>query len=229
MSTKETQQEIATPVSMNVPRKDRTLKKFSTKWLTYTAVFSALALALKLLGQVLTLNDVFKVTLIYSVWLVAAAVLGPIGGGTVGFISDFLGAIILPTGVFNPLLTVGCALYGVIAGLCFKLPLRTNYMKFIVAGAVCTVTVSLIFDSAAIWIWCKYVLKLGSFMDRTLIVYLGMRMAQCLMGAINIPVAIAMIPLLNRLRLLPKIKPNVNGISEKIHSEAKKSEEVKSN
>ncbi len=200
-----TQQEIATPDNTALPRKDRTLKRFSTKWLTYTAVFSALALAVKLLGQISTLNDMFKITLIYSVWLPAAAVLGPIGGGTVCFISDFLGAVIFPTGVFNPLLTVGCTLYGVIAGLCFKLPTKTYVMRFIIAGITCTVCVSLIFDSFAIWIWCRNVLKIGSFLDRTLIVYIGMRMLQCAMATINIPIAIATIPLLYRLKLLPKI------------------------
>lgn len=211
MSTKEAQQEIATPDSnIRVPRISHS-KLSPTKRLTYTAMFAALALAFKLLGQVTTLNDTFKITLIYSVWLTAAAVLGPISGGAVGFISDFLGALIFPTGVFNPLLTVGCTLYGVFAGLCFRLPVKSNAVRFIIAGVVCTVTVSLIFDSFSIWIWCRYVLKLGSFMDRTLIVYIGMRMLQCLMGLVNVPVAIAMIPLLNRLKLLPATVKNQQG------------------
>lgn len=214
-----TQQEIATPDSIDMPRNVRPIKRLSTKWMTYTAVFSALALAVKLLGQLATLNDMFKITLIYAIWLPAAAVLGPFGGGTVCFVSDFLGALILPTGIFNPLLTVGCTLYGVIAGFCFKLPTKSYVSRFIIAGVVCTVCISLIFDSFAIWVWCKYVLKIGSFLDRTLIVYIGMRMMQCVVSTVNIPIAIATIPLLKRLKLLPKqIKTQTKPQSKELKS-----------
>lgn len=197
-----TQQEIATPDKVT-HKNVRSQPKFgTTRWLTYAAVFAALALVMKLIGQIATVNDSFKITPIYTVWLCAAAVLGPVGGGAVAFISDVLGALILPTGPINPILTVGCTLYGVIAGLCFKIP-RSNVVRFIVAGVSCTLLVSLVFDSFAIWVWCRYVLALGSFLDRTLFVYIGMRLMQTLISTVNIPIAIATIPLFNRLGLLP--------------------------
>lgn len=202
---KKHQQEIATPDKVNTVRSQK-LTFGTTKWLTYTAVFAALAIVMKLVGQVLTLTDSFKITLIYAVWLVAAAVLGPIGGGTVCLVSDILGAIIIPKGAINPLLALGCALYGVTAGLCFRLPIRSNIVKFIVAGITCTLFITLAFDSMAIWVWCKYYLKLASFADRALAVYVGMRLMQCAVGAINTAIAVAMIPLLLRLDLLPQYK-----------------------
>ncbi len=218
-----TQQEIATPDTI-VDKKVRSQLKFgTTKWLTYAAVFAALALGMKLLGQIGTLNDSFKITPIYTVWLCAAAALGPFGGGIVCFTSDLLGAIILPQGVYNPLLTVGCTLYGVIAGLCFRIPTRTNIARFVIAGVVTMVSISLIFDSFAIWVWCRYVMKYGSWINRTLIVYIGMRLLQCLMSLVNIPIAIALIPVMNRLKLLPTTahaKPKAPKITPKHEQEA---------
>ena len=114
------QQEIATPdiqATNNRAVRSQKLKLGTTKWLTYTAMFAALAIVMKFIGQFLTLTDSFKITLIYAVWLVAAAVLGVVGGGVVCFVSDVLGALIIPQGPINPLLTLGCTLYGVIAGL----------------------------------------------------------------------------------------------------------------
>lgn len=203
----ENQQEIATPDN-EIIGKVRSRKPIlgTTKWLTYAAIFAALAIVMKFIGQFLTLTDSFKLTPIYAVWLVAAAVLGPIGGGVVCFVSDVLGAIVMPMGALNPLLTLGCTLYGVIAGLCFKLPTRTNLVRFIIAGVTCTVLVSLIFDSFAIWVWCKYYLKLASWADRALGVYMASRALQCAVSAINIAIAVAMIPLLNKLKILPQTK-----------------------
>ncbi len=206
------QQEIATPdnaITKSRRVRTKTPPKFgTTRWLTYTAVFTALAIVMKLIGQFLTFNDAFKVTLIYTVWLVAAAVVGPIGGGSVCFISDILGAIIVPKGAINPLLAFGCTMYGVVAGLCFKYsPSESYVVRFLISGIVCSIFVSLIFDSFAIWVWCKYYLKLKSFMEKSFWVYLGpSRALQLAVGAINIAITLSLIPLLKKLKLLPPQK-----------------------
>jgi len=198
------QQEIATPDNNNIDTVRSHKPIFgTTKWLTYAAVFTALAIVMKFLGQLLTLTDSFKITPIYAVWLIAAATLGPIGGGAVCGLSDLIGAIVIPQGAINPLLNLGCIMYGVIAGLCFKLPTRTNLSRFVIAGVLCTVFVTLIFDSFAIWVWCKYYLKLASWADRALSVYIASRALQCAVGAINIAITVMLLPLLNKLKLLP--------------------------
>lgn len=180
----------------------------TTKWLTYTAVFTALALVMKFAGQALTITKDFKITPIYVIWLIAAAVLGPVGGGVVGFLSDILGALIFPVGAINPLLTLGCTMYGVLAGLCYKyFPVKNHYAKFLFSGIMCTVLVSLLFDSFALWYWCKFYLKLASYADKTFFAYIGAsRIMQLAVSAVNIGITLAMVPLLRQLKLLPDLK-----------------------
>lgn len=208
--SKNAQQEIATPTLKVRPQ---SIAFGSTKWLTYTALFTALALMMKVIGQIGTLSEISKLTLIYTIWLVAAAVLGPIGGGTVCFISDILIALVFPTGVINPFITLVCTLYGVIAGLIIKyLPTKRYTVKFIVAGLTCAVVCTFILDSLAIWGWCKYYLGLKSFLPNgkngAFGVYMLTRLFQLGVAVANTFIAAAMIPLLTRLKLLttPKNK-----------------------
>ncbi len=197
-----TQQEIATPdndiVGSQQLRKKR-IGSSPTKYLTYIAVFAALAIVMKLIGQVLTFTDSFKVTLIYFIWLIAGAVLGPIGGGAVGFVSDVLGAIVIPMGAINPLLVLGNTAYGVIAGLCFKYtPSRSYVVKMLVTGVVCTVICTCLFNSFAIWV--MFYKDMFSFWQY----FAAKRAMQPLVAGINIFIAVAMIPLLVNIGLLPK-------------------------
>lgn len=204
-----TQQEIATPSKPIVLARDARSKQpifGTTRWLAYTALFCALAIALKFFGQLLTLTESFKITLIYVIWLIAAAVLGPVGGGTVCFLSDLLPALIFPTGVINPLLCLGCTLFGVTAAFLFKLPIKSYYIRFAVAGTVCAVLYTLLFDSFAIWVFCKYYLHLNSFADKSVWVYIASRALQLGVAAINIAITVAAVPILTQLKLLPPIK-----------------------
>lgn len=208
------QQEIATP---NATKNSIIGMRFgTTKWLTRTAAFTALALVTKFLGQALTLSGDFKITFIYIVWLIAAASLGPIGGGIVGALSDLLGAIIFPTGAINPLLTIGCTLYGVIAGLLFKyLPIKNVFVKFIICGTACTIFVTLLFDSFAIWFWCRYYLKLTSYVGKSFWVYVGAsRMLQLLTGAINIAITTLISPMLIKTGILPSNDKKIKLLKE---------------
>lgn len=208
------QQEIASPTIQNINAgKVRTQKlQFgTTRWLAHAALFTSLALLMKVLGQIGTLSEVFKVTPIYTVWLLSAAVLGPIGGGTVCFISDLLIALVFPTGVLNPFITIVCTLYGVTAGLIFKhLPIKSYTTRLVVAGVVCAVVYTFILDSLAIWGWCKYYLNLKSFFgsgkNAIFGIYMLTRLSQLIVALINIPIAAALLPVLNRLKLLPSNK-----------------------
>lgn len=204
------QQEIATPDIISHSRKVRShsIEFGTTKWLTYTALFTSLALLIKTVGQIGTLGDASKITAIYAVWLIAAAVLGPIGGGTVCFISDVTIALLFPRGVINPFITFVCTLYGVLAALLIEYtPSKSYTLRITIAGAVCAVLCTFILDSYAIWGWCKYYLNLNSYFgtgkNAIFGVYMLTRLFQLAMALANIPVAIALIPLLKRLKLLP--------------------------
>ena len=217
-----TQQEIATPTlnTKNKVRSTQAIEFGTTKWLTYTALFTALALMMKVLGQFGTFSEISKLTLIYTIWLVAAAVLGPVGGGTVCFISDLLIALVFPTGVINPFITIVCTLYGILAGLIIKyLPIKYHSVRIIVAGLVCAALCTFVLNSYAIWGWCKYYLKLKSFMEGgkngAFGLYMTTRLFQFAVAAANSFIAAAMVPLLTRLKLLPPVKKGKNGKAAK--------------
>lgn len=201
----ENQQEIATPDIKNTNiRKVRsqTLTFGTTKWLTYTAVFAALAVVMKFIGQYLTLTPSFKITLIYVTWLIGGAVLGPFGGAAVCITSDILGSVIIPMGAVNPFLVLGNTLYGVIAGLVFKYtPVKSYIVKFLASGTACTLICTCILNTLAIYYFYGY--------DKTMNVwqyFVAYRAMQPVVAIINIGVTIAIIPLLLRLKLLPTFK-----------------------
>lgn len=205
------QQEIATPDIKNTQaRKVRSQKlEFgTTKWLTYTAVFAALAIAMKLIGQYLTLTPSFKITLIYTVWLTASAVLGVFGGMTVCFISDVLGAILVPMGAMNPYLILGNVLYGAVAALVFRFtPIKNYVVKFIASGIACTALCTCVVNTLALY-YCYGYYNVMTFWQY----FAAFRALQPVVAAINIVVTIAMIPLLLRLKLLQPLKKQKNKI-----------------
>lgn len=206
------QQEIATPDNRVTDKvRSQALKFGTTKWLTYTALFTALALLMKVIGQIGTLNDISKITPIYAIWLISAAVLGPFGGGVVCFISDVVIALVFPKGVLNPFITLVCTLYGVLSGLIFKYtPTKSYRIRFLLAGITCAFVCTFVLDSLAIWGWCKYYLNLKSFMENgknsMFWLYMTTRLFQLLVAIANTVITVALIPMLNRLRLLPPIK-----------------------
>lgn len=173
--------------------------------MTYTAAFAALAVVMKIIGQYLTLTPSFKITFIYLIWLMAAACLGIVRGGLVCFISDILGAFILPKGDINPFVVLGNTMYGVIAGATFRLvPIKNHYVKFLIMGVVCTGLCTCLINSAAIWYGYGYY-KTLSFPAY----FVAFRTMQPVVAAINIALTIPMIPLLKKLKMLPELKPNV--------------------
>lgn len=216
------QQEIATPTIRNIRvGKVRSQKIVfgTTKWLSYTALFTALALLMKVIGQIGTLSEISKLTPIYTIWLLAAAVLGPIGGASVCFISDLLIAIVFPTGVINPFITLVCTLYGLTAALIFKyLPAKSHAVRLIVAGVICAVLYTFVLDSLAIWGWCKYYLNLKSFFgdgkNAVFGIYMLTRLFQLNVALANIFIAVALLPLMKRLNLLPPIKSKNKNIEQ---------------
>lgn len=199
------QQEIATPdINYTKARKVRShsLTFGTTKWLTYAGVYSALAIAMKLIGQYLTLTPSFKITLIYVIWLMASATLGAIGGSAVCFTSDVLGAIIVPKGAMNPYLIIGNVLYGIIGALVFRyFPIKNYAVKFIAAGIACTLFCTCIANSLALFYSYKYYQTLTFWQY-----FVAYRALQPVVAIINIVITVGMIPLMTRLNLLPPLR-----------------------
>lgn len=198
------QQEIATPDIRRKSCKVRSQKlEFgTTRWLTYCAVFAALSIVMKIIGQYLTITPSFRITLIYVIWLISGAVLGPLGGGVVCFTSDVLGALVVPMGPINPFITIANTFYGVTAAFAFRFtPVKNYVVKFISSGIVCTIVFTCLLNSLALYYTYGYNATLTFWQY-----FAAYRAFQPLVAAINVGVTVTMIPLLIRLKLLPSPK-----------------------
>ncbi len=163
-------------------------------------MFAVLAIVLKLVSQ-FTDFGIFKLTLVYSIWLMAAATLGVLGGGAVCFVSDILIALVFPNGPINPYLTVGSTLFGVIAALVFKYtPSKSYAVRFVASGVASTVICTCGINSIAL-----YYSYYSHVFDSFWLFFLTSRIWQPLIAAINIGITVSMIPLLKKLYMLPDI------------------------
>lgn len=195
--SKKAQQEIATPKTQE---SSKTFNIFSAKQIAYTAVFIALALTMKIVGQFLTLTPSFKITFIYAVWILAGASLGPVGGAIVGFSSDVLGSILFPQGAINLGIIAGNTVYPLIAGLVFwLLPVKSHYAKIIVGGLISLAVCTLGINSLSMWFVYGYS-KTMNFWQYLII----MRTFQPVVSAINIAIACMILPVCYKIKLIPR-------------------------
>ncbi|TDX59123.1 folate family ECF transporter S component [Orenia marismortui] len=100
--------------------------KFSVKRIVYLALLVSLGVMLKF----------FKITIPYLglsftgfPMILAGVLFGPIAGGIVGGITDILGFILRPTGIFMPYFTLTAILTGLIPGFIVML-LKNNPLNF---------------------------------------------------------------------------------------------------
>lgn len=136
-------QEIAT---VNTKANYGAKKIDGTRRITYRAVLVAIALMLKLVGQVFQFGS-FKITFVYLPWIISAIAMGPLGGMAVVFITDLIGTFILSTGGLPlPLILLSNALFGLIMGLAFKIPKIDPRLKLLIGTVavifVCTLGIS---------------------------------------------------------------------------------------
>lgn len=114
-----------------------------TYYITFTAVFAALGIAMNLLSSFMPRVDTFgRISLVYAFCFLTGCVLGPYLGAGVAAIADFLPAIIFPEGPWMPLITLSNAVMALIAGLFYKyLPTKSVAVKISLAasGDLCRV------------------------------------------------------------------------------------------
>lgn len=115
-------------------------KLSATKKLTYMAIFAALAVVLKIFA--ITLSPTSRLTFFYIPVYLSGAVFGPFFGFFTGIVGDLVGFIISPTGAYNPVVTLGNGLSGLIFGLVFHFKLKP-FIKIIIGSVLCLIIVSL--------------------------------------------------------------------------------------
>ena len=105
------------------------LKSKTTKQITLIALFTAIEIVLSRLLSFSVWN--MKIGVSFVSVMLAAYLIGPVGGLIVGGLSDFLGAILFPIGPYFPGFTATAALTGLVFGLCFYKGI--NLPKIIIA------------------------------------------------------------------------------------------------
>ena len=119
------------------------------KILIYSALFAALA---AILGQLLVIRPApdMKYTLDKSVIFLSGMLFGPVIGGMVGFVADFVGGQCFGVG-FNPILCVPAVLYGVFGGVFRHMLARKLTVPRLAAAYLFPVVLSsVLYQSAAL-------------------------------------------------------------------------------
>ncbi len=121
----------------------------TTKTLTCCALLAALSVAMaRLFGMMPNEYSRFSIESIPT--FLAGMLFGPLAGGLVGFVSDFVGCLFSPFG-FNPIFSVPPILYGVCGGLFrFWLSKKLSVPRILLAYAVPVVAGSLLWQSFAL-------------------------------------------------------------------------------
>lgn len=97
-------------------------KKANIKMTTQTlATFAILMAAEIVITQFLTIHTWnLKISLSFIPVVIAARLYGPVGGGVIAGVGDFLGAFMFPVGAWFPPITITNAVVGIIFGLFLK-------------------------------------------------------------------------------------------------------------
>ena len=168
------------------------MRRIPVRTIVYLGVLTALEIVL---SRFLSLNAWnLKIGFSFVPVAMAGMLFGPLGGGIVGALGDFLGAVLFPIGPYFP----GFTLTAFLTGAVFGLFLRRKRTALPVLGAVAVNQLLLSLLLNTLWISILY----GS----PYLPLLGTRVVQC---AILAPVQFAVLLLLGRAlnkygrRLLP--------------------------
>lgn len=105
-------------------------KKNFTRKLCIAALLTAAAIVLSRLVPVINLWST-KIDFSFAAVMIAACILGPVGGLVVGGLADLIGAILFPIGAYFPGFTVTAAITGLVFGL--LLYKKCNLVRIIIA------------------------------------------------------------------------------------------------
>lgn len=103
-------------------------RNLTVRKLCTMAMLIALTVVLSLLSGYLRIGTAIKLSVSFVSVYIAAALLGPLAGGTVGALADVISYFINPVGAFLWPLTILEFFYGVLYGLCFS-PKKKHYFR----------------------------------------------------------------------------------------------------
>ena len=160
-------------------------QKFSTRTLTTLAMLIAIEVILSRFLSVNAWN--IKIGFGFIPVVIAAVLYGPLAGGIVGALSDFIGALLFPIGTYFPGFTLSSFLMGVVFGL--FLSKKQSWLQGLAAVGINQFILGLFLNT--FWISVLY----GS----PYVPLLATRVFQCILLTVVQPICIQlMVPILNR-------------------------------
>lgn len=88
----------------------------STQKIAYISILTALSVAVNILQIPFPL---VQLSFVATIAFLAGVLLGPIEGFTVAIVGDLIAGIIMPVGVYSPIIAIGTSLFGFIPGVVF--------------------------------------------------------------------------------------------------------------
>ncbi len=160
------------------------MQKNTTKQITYTALFTALAVIFNLVD--IPLNNTYSLSLVFIPCFVAGVFLGPWLGATSGFLGDVIAHLLHPRGVYIPFISISSALYGMIPGLLFGIKRGNPYLKTVISYVLCFLLCTAGFNNVGLWL--TY-----AFGKKTFIVYSIARLPfQSIVSGVNCALTMAL-------------------------------------
>lgn len=177
----------------------------SGKKIALLAVFMALSVVVNVFGID---TPTFKITLTYIVCFYAALLMGAVPAFVVGFLGDAIGFLIFPNGGVYWLYGLTLGLYGFFAGVILHcLPVKgkgAQYLKAAVAFAVCYLLITVLLNTAVNYWYVKIFIWHGEVKKTFLVYFAGRISVQTIVYLINVAIAFALLPVVNRLKIFPE-------------------------
>jgi ECF transporter S component (folate family) len=167
-----------------------------TQKIVYAGVLASLSIVCNTFIEI-PLGD-FKLSLTITMGFIAGYMLGGELAFAVGFVSDLIGGIVMPQGVYNPFLALSSGLFGFIPGVFFTYFKGNDYLKTVISAILIFVLCSMFINTAGLYLsyWIG---------KKTFFAYMLVRLpTQSVNAAANLALSIAMLPVLKRI--LPKDK-----------------------
>ncbi len=164
------------------------MKKINPARIAYCGVLIAATIVLSRFLSFNTWN--LKIGFSFLPVALAGILFGPLAGGIVGAVADFVGAILFPTGAYFPGFTATAFASGLVYG--FLLHRQRTLPRICAAALLCQMILGLLINTA----WIAMISTGGSSYFQIM----GTRVPQCtVLTVVSILIIRLMIPLINQL------------------------------
>lgn len=138
-------------IFFTLKRPHKYIKFSNVQKVTYLAILIALA---TIVNALLTIKftDTIQISLIAVIGFIAGYIFGGSWAFTVCFLGDLIGFIIVPRGVYNPIIGIATGLWGLIPGILFYYFKGNNYLKTCISYGICLIVSSFLLNTIGMWL-----------------------------------------------------------------------------